>query len=104
MLFLHPVASGKKDNIGKDRLLLTQACLKIYYKDVEISTAFDNSSKPANLTNVLYRTDVKIYRGCDDLTRHIGYKKDDYQIHFGSIEDLIWIKKRIDRALKLGLI
>ena len=80
-----------------------QACLKISYRDVEISISFDNS---CGCMEHLGRADIRVYVGKDfeiDITDIIKRKK-DRMIYCQDIDDLVWVKRRIDRAFKLDLI
>lgn len=86
--------------------VIAHACLHIPYRDFIVSLAFDDS---CGTMDVLGRVDLRVYRAdnegfrAEDVTEHIKYKKDN-AIHPYELTDLLWVRRRIDRAIRLGLI
>lgn len=79
---------------------LGQACLKMPYRDCEVSIAFDDS---CGCMADLARVDLRVYYQDVDVTDLIKPAK-QHAMHPHNLLDLLWVKKRIDRAFRLGLL
>lgn len=96
------IAEGVRLRTINGRQRLAQCNLKLPYKGFEISVAFDDS---CGTMAILGRVDARVYRTSndEDVTDYIRFKK-QHTIAINSLEDLLWVQRRIDRAIRLGLI
>jgi len=95
-------ALGRIDSESKK---VSDVCVKIHYRDTEISVHFDDS---CGAMDKLGRCDIRIYGGWNyeaNITDIIQPKnKQGCDIYPDGIKTIVWIKRKIDRAYKLGLL
>ena len=103
-MWVVPTVRVHEDAVIKHGVVkIAEVCIKIPYRGTEVSIAMDDS---CGCMKVIGRCEIRVFIGDNketDITRHIKLKKDS-GIYPSTLDDLSWVKRRIDKAYKLGLI